>query len=688
MRRRVLVLTRDLIPIQGLPTAGGGIRAWGLGEALRQCGHDVVYSVPNKLVPAGEEYDEMRRLAFDPVDLHATILRAEPDLLLVEQWGLATHLPETSLPVILDLHGSLILENAFRRHRSWTSNAAAKIKALRRADLVICPGKRQRAYFMSWLMMSGASPTDMPVSVVPVSMPQAQPERTANYDQPLQVVYGGQLWPWIEPGAGLTAATELLEESGDGALHLFINEPAQQDVLPYDNSTQVPTWHLPEQVLESEVVKSEGMIPREQMIECYADAHLAVDLYGWNTERELAFTTRTVEYLWCGLPVIYGDYGELALLIEEYEAGWLVDPSDDAAVRATVREAMSDRDELKRRSENAQRLVAERLSWDRTIAPLDRYVQDPTTREKGTSIFGKLSLEFDRIKAEAQERIEPMEQDVKNLVEEVANRDARIVALTDELATRERMAAEEKESLRREYAEQERQNSKLGENLRDAQLQTERQGIEVSEREREIRKLRASLKDAVALSAELEEAVEETKELLGCEQSDHAQTAATYGTTRNDLHKAQQQNNELEEELEGLKVDLKGAVAKISCQTDEFEKCREELEGEVQGLRQYELELRSDIATEAARSDEVRGVLETSEQAREALQGQISTMQKRLRDMRNSWVERGAATGEHALRRVAVQVPAVAGLWVRNLANNAYLTVWQRRNNVRIFPGQ
>ena len=53
----------------------------------------------------------------------------------------------------------------------------------------------------------------------------------------------------------------------------------------------------PERVLSSEVVSQHGMIPREEMIERYAGSHLAIDLYAWNTERELAYTTRTVEYL-------------------------------------------------------------------------------------------------------------------------------------------------------------------------------------------------------------------------------------------------------------------------------------------------------------------------------------------------------------------------------------------------------
>ena len=688
MRRRVLVLTRDLIPTEGSPTTGGGIRAWGLGEALRGCGHDVVYSVPSKLVPEGEAFDELRRLSFDPHDLHATILRAEPDILILEQWGLATHLPDTSLPVVLDLHGSLILENAYRRHRSWTSNAAAKIKALRRADLVTCPGDRQLAYFMPWLMMSGADPTDMPLEVVPVSMPPEQPERTAKTDEPLEVVYGGQLWPWIEPCAGLIAATEALEKSGDGTLSLFVNVPENLDIMPYDDSTRVPAWQLPQRVLTSDVVKSEGMVSREEMIRRYAGAHLAIDLYGWNTERELAFTTRTVEYLWCGLPVVYGHYGELSRLILEYEAGWVVDPANMEAVRQTVKAAMSDRDELQRRSDNARRLVAERLSWDKTVAPLDSFVQDPVMRDKGETIFGKLSLEFDRLKSEARERFEPMEHDLKKMVDEVANRDARIVALTDELATRERLAAEEIERRSRALSDLEREKNKLEDLLREGQLQAERRGIEVDEREREIRRISEVVEAAEGKTADLDRQLGEARELLQLEQQDHANTAATFGTVRNDMHRVEQEAKDQASELERVKVDLKGAVARLARDKEEFDRRTEAQSLELTGLRNLELELRRDLAAEAAASEEARAKVEQAQQATAQLQSQLKAMRRKLRDLRNSWGERTMATGQHTLRRVAYQVPSVAGLWVRNLANNAYMTVWQKRHNVKIFPGQ
>ena len=80
--------------------------------------------------------------------------------------------------------------------------------------------------------------------------------------------------------------------------------------------------------------------------------------------------------------------------------------------------------------------------------------------------------------------------------------------------------------------------------------------------------------------------------------------------------------------------------------------------------------------------------MEAAEQGQQQLQTQLKAMRRKLRELRNSWGERTVATGQHTLRRVALQVPSVAGLWVRNLANNAYMSVWQKRHNVKIFPGQ
>lgn len=686
MRRRVLVLTRDLIPIPGLPTSGGGLRAWGLGEALRGRGHDVVYSVPRASVPEGDEHDDLRRLAFEPGGLHTTLLRSEADVVVVEQWGLATYVEETTLPVVVDLHGSLVLENAFREHRSLTSNAAAKIKALRKADLVLCPGLRQRAYFMAWMMMSGADPRAIPIEVLPVSMPPEPPDRAADQEGPLRLVYGGQLWPWIEPEAALQAASEVLaEQEGAGALHLFVEEPRPPEVLPHDASTVVNARPLSAGLRESPVVKLEGMIPREELLERYRGAHLAVDVYARNSERELAYTTRTVEYMWCGLPVLYGDYGELAGLIREYEAGWTVPPGDGDAIREAVREALGDRAELARRGDNARRLVQERLSWDRTIEPLDRFVRDPVVRDKGRTIFGKLSLEFDRISAENAERIARLEQDNERLVREVAARTARTDELEDALERQQRRHTEALAVRDNRIAELSdelaRQDRRHGEAV-------ERHGRETADLDRELRKMREEAAAAARDQEELEQELEQVKELLQGEQDQHAATSARYERARNELVMAQRDLEGRDQEVEQGRADLKAAVEQLEQQKEEFEGRIVALEQQLRAAAQEALDLKTDLAGQVAHEESIKGQRERARRENERLQQRIAGLQRNIHQLKDNWLLRTAETSQHGWTRVAVQVPALAGLFMRNLANNAYMTVWQKRHKVRIFPGQ
>jgi glycosyltransferase involved in cell wall biosynthesis len=644
----------------GRSVGGGGLRAWGLGEALRGRGHDVVYSVPKVLVPEGAEHDELREYAFEPADLQRALLRAEPDVLIVEQWGLATYLQDVTIPVVIDLHGSLILENAFRKHRTLTSNAAAKIKALQKADLVICPGVRQRAYFMSWLMMSGADPRQIPIEVVPVSMPPDPPERQASDDEPLQLVYGGQLWPWIQPDTALQAATELLEETDAGVLHLFVKDPEQSEVLPHDNSTQVNARPLPRQILESAAVKVEGLVPHETMIDRYAGAHLAVDLYDHNSERELAYTTRTVEYLWCGLPVLYGDYGELSELITRYDAGWVVSPKDTEGIRAALQEAIGDRQELARRSENARRLVQEELTWDKTIDPLDRFITDPAVRERGSTIFGKLALEFDRIAAETSDRVNGLEIEARRLARELEVRESRIMALSDELARQDRRFSKQVDRHGRETADREREHRRL-----EALLGQERGQVE-------------------AQSLELEAA----REMLQAEQDGHSQTSSRFEQTRRQLRQSEQELAHKDEELSKLRTDLTGAVEKINTQAAAAEQRVEQLEQRLKEQAQLALESRGELAAEGAVAEGLRSDVGRVTKENERLLQRVAELGQTIGQLKDDWLQRGVATGQHSWRRVASQMPALAGLFVRNLANNAYMTVWQKRNNVRIFPGQ
>ena len=189
-------------------------------------------------------------------------------------------------------------------------------------------------------------------------------------------MFGGMFLPWQDPVLGLTTLVECLETCGKGGLKFF---GGKHPMVPFPTEKFDVLTH---QLKQSSSVQIQHMIPRDELIQEYRRSHVAFDVMQRNAERELAFTTRTVEYLWCGLPVIYNDYAELADYIQEYDAGWILDPQNKEAMKAVIMEILEHPEHIETRSRNAQRLVRERLTWERSIEPLDAFCRNPILRKK------------------------------------------------------------------------------------------------------------------------------------------------------------------------------------------------------------------------------------------------------------------------------------------------------------------
>jgi hypothetical protein len=177
----------------------------------------------------------------------------------------------------------------------------------------------------------------------------------------------------------LTILVEELERAGKGRLELF---GGRHPFIPLDTRR---FENLTKRLESSERVVSRGMVSHDELLKAYSRASVAMDVMVQNQERELAFTTRTVEYLWCGLPVIYNDYADLAPLIRDYNAGWTVNPESADEIRAAVRAALAHPEEVKRKSTNAAQLVSERLTWETAVQPLIEFCMAPSFRPHSAS---------------------------------------------------------------------------------------------------------------------------------------------------------------------------------------------------------------------------------------------------------------------------------------------------------------
>jgi glycosyltransferase involved in cell wall biosynthesis len=374
--RRILVVTPDILPVEGCATTGAGLRAWGLGQGLRSRGHDVTFAMP-KAVADSCGYRGREVGLYDEVELDAFVRDLDPDVVLFQHWPMVGLLSDAHRGfVVIDFHGPLLLETQFRDPAVVERLVDVKLRALARADFFVCAGERQRYYYLAHLLLAGFDLRRAPIAVVPFSLSPDQPARV-DAGEDARFVYGGVFLPWQDPGSGLRILVDELERAGRGELHVFGGEHPWMNLALDERLGE-----LRASLSRSRSVEVHPRVSRDELIESYTRASVAWDLMAPNAERELAFTSRTVEYLWCGLPVVHNDYAELSEPIAEYDAGWTVDPADDESIREIVRSIVADPAAAARKSANASRLVRERLSWDVTIDPLDAYCRAPRRAER------------------------------------------------------------------------------------------------------------------------------------------------------------------------------------------------------------------------------------------------------------------------------------------------------------------
>ncbi|OQY14604.1 MAG: hypothetical protein B6I30_00050 [Desulfobacteraceae bacterium 4572_187] len=445
MKRTVLLFTVDTIPWPDQNVSGGGLRAWGLGEGLKSKGHEVIYSMPRKLVEGGNFSSELIDYAYQPEHLWKTIRKVVPDVIIFEQWGLATYLEKTNIPVAIDLHGSLIIENYFRKHRRLHYNIAAKIKTLAKADFIICPSQRQKNYFIPWLMLSGFQVDEDAIAVVPVSLSPDLPQK--NRSDELTFIFSGGLWPWINPFPALEIVAEQVKGLENGRLRIFSQKPDIKKLLSKDAFGAGHIFNM-DSIKNMDRVDIHPFIPHETLLKELQVSDVAVDIYQWNRERELAFSTRTIEFLWSGLPVIHADYSEISRYIAEYQAGWCLDPNDVESITKVVSEIRDDPGKVQEYGENAQTLVKNHFTWDRTIDPLNNFVINPLPKSRKETFFDLVSLEFDRIEKETGLQLEKMEKAFGERTRELETRDEEIAGLKEELKNnQDSMIAAAKENI-------------------------------------------------------------------------------------------------------------------------------------------------------------------------------------------------------------------------------------------------
>lgn len=378
---RILIVCGQPLPLQGQPATGVGLRAWALGQGLRTHGIEVIYAIPDDILPKDlPETPDLAILPFAYHELDRCVDQAAPAVILLIGWTWANLLtPRPDVGLAIDLTGPYIIENLYSKFQDPVIMPWLKIQALQKADFLICGGAFQRHYFLSWLMLAGYDMADPPFEVVHMALDPVLPDPVSP-DEPT-FVHGGLFLPWQDPTAMLRRLVRRLEDRRKGRL-IIIGGAHPSYPFPTGNAAA-----LAQELERHPQVEVVGLIPYETYVERSLRCSVAVDLMERNVERELAFPHRTIVSLWCGLPVIFNNYSELSSHIRDYEAGWTLAPGDMEGLDQVIDDILDNPGLVQKYKQNARRLVRERFTWDRTADPLVDYCKRPVKRVKGPSLL-------------------------------------------------------------------------------------------------------------------------------------------------------------------------------------------------------------------------------------------------------------------------------------------------------------
>jgi hypothetical protein len=365
--------------------AGIGIRYLELARRLPRPGIEAVLLSPADPAEAPPAGVEVRRL----VPGRLADLLADCDA-AVAQGQLANDvlLECPRLPVAIDLYDPWLVENlhylASLGLDPWRNDHATWVLQLSRGDLFLCSSAEQRLYYLGFLTALGrvnperlAADPDLARLIVetpfgvpdPAELPAYRPLLPARAEGELRVLFGG-VYDWYDPWT-LLAALERLPRRWR---LLLVRNPNATDT-PQALFARLEA-HCRERGWWGERVEALDWVPSERRWDLLRDVDVLCSPHRPSLEARLSLRTRFLDAFAAGCPVVVSEGGTVARLVAAHGAGWVVPAGDAAALAAALAAVASGDEELERR-QAAGRALAGELSWERALAPLVAFCQEP-----------------------------------------------------------------------------------------------------------------------------------------------------------------------------------------------------------------------------------------------------------------------------------------------------------------------
>lgn len=392
----ILIISHDVV---GDKMAGPGIRFYNFARVLSNT-FDVTLAVPN------EQVANLRGAAFRVVPYRRYDWKTIQELALTARMiicpsDIASDFPllgSNGIPLVIDGYDPLWAEwlasaqTDQQQETQWQARRGELNHPCLVGDFFICASERQRDWWLGILEASGRiNPytfRDDPslrrlIDVVPYGLPELAPQPTRRAvkgvwagigNQDRVILWGGGLWPWLDPLTAIRALAQVRERRQDVRL-IFPGvkhpNPIMKD-LPTHNDAALD---LARQLgLLDKVVFFGDWVPYEDWQNVLLESDVALVLHGEETfESRLAFRSRVLDYIWAGLPIVATRGDTTSDLVDRNGLGILAENGDVRGVADAIVRLLDEPADYKRHMEK----LRPTLTWERATKPLSEFCRAP-----------------------------------------------------------------------------------------------------------------------------------------------------------------------------------------------------------------------------------------------------------------------------------------------------------------------
>ena len=377
------MLSNDVVPSLGMPVAAPGLRVFGLAEGLRANGVETKTVVTRGFVD--RQWLRFGRSVPHPTAPRTEIVAADklgrylkanaPCTAVLVNSNQVDHLgPIEGVRYVLDFFAPKMLEALYQRGEEYPGEELAalrkrKIRAIELADAFLVNGRKKVPYFLAWMLQADRDVRHLPLEVVNMCVPTGYAGEAGPVGDGVRFAVAGYLQSWSTLGDWV------------GVVERNLDHPKMSLdlLLPWHWGGRAERSHVSkgdlDKVARHPSVTTHGTMSFSEFRGFLSGVDVTIDLFQHNLEREYAMVTRSVVSLACGVPIIHPPFTEVSPMIGEYDAGWLVDPNDPAALEGIIRGLLEDPGLLRRKKKNARALAAEVLDPAVAVGPLLRILE-------------------------------------------------------------------------------------------------------------------------------------------------------------------------------------------------------------------------------------------------------------------------------------------------------------------------